>query len=89
MRRNDSQLTPLIVLFLVLGGIGFVGYHIYLSVNKIQESASKNMGKNITFTKDGMRVGVKEVNTEKYVDATQRVFVGVWNQHNSSGDRKR
>lgn len=28
-----------------------------------------------------MRVNVKEVKTENYVDATQKVLVDVWNQH--------
>ncbi|OAA54508.1 hypothetical protein SPI_08754 [Niveomyces insectorum RCEF 264] len=77
-----GQLFPLVVLFLVLGGFAFVGYHIYRSVAQIQTQATKNIGrKNITFTKDGMRVNVKELETEKYVDRTQKVFVGVWNQH--------
>lgn len=28
--------------------------------------------KNVLFTKDGMKVGVKEVNNEEYADRTQR-----------------
>ncbi|KJR79910.1 uncharacterized protein SPSK_00597 [Sporothrix schenckii 1099-18] len=81
-RSLIGQLVPLVVLFMVIGGLAFVGYQIYLSVNKIQAQATKNIGnKNITFTKDGMRVNVKEVKNEKYVDATQKVFVDVWNQH--------
>lgn len=77
-----GQIIPLVVLFAVIGGLGFVGYQIYLSVTKIQEQASKNIGnKNFTFTKDGMRVNVKEVKNENYVDATQKVLVDVWNQH--------
>ncbi|CAK7245910.1 MAG: hypothetical protein STHCBS139747_007515 [Sporothrix thermara] len=81
-RSMIGQLLPLVVLFIVVGGLAFVGYQIYLGVNKIQENASKNIGnKNISFTKDGMRVNVKEVKNEKYVDATQKVFVDVWNQH--------
>lgn len=76
------QLVPLVVFFIFIGGLAFVGYQIYLGVNKIQAQATKNIGnKNITFTKDGMRVNVKEVKNEKYVDATQKVFVDVWNQH--------
>ncbi|EPE03656.1 hypothetical protein F503_01914 [Ophiostoma piceae UAMH 11346] len=77
-----GQIVPLVVLFAVIGGLGFVGYQIYLSVTKIQEQATKNIGnKNFTFTKDGMRVNVKEVKNENYVDATQKVLVDVWNQH--------
>ena len=80
--NSTSQIVPLVVLFAVLGGLGFVGYQIYLSATKIQEQATKNIGnKNFTFTKDGMRVNVKEVKNEHYVDATQKVLVDVWNQH--------
>lgn len=35
--------------------------------------------KNVVFTKDGMRVGVKQVKTENYVDATQSWVVKAWN----------
>jgi len=40
--------------------------------------------KNVVFTKDGMKVGVKHVETEKYVDATQNWVVKAWNLHNSA-----
>lgn len=35
--------------------------------------------KNVVFTKDGMKVGVKEVKNESYVDATQGFLVKAWN----------
>ena len=35
--------------------------------------------KNVVFTKDGVKVGVKHVETEKYVDATQSWVVKAWN----------
>ena len=63
-----------------------MGYHIYLSVAKIQAQASQKMGnKNVVFTKDGLRVGVKHVENEKYVDATQGWVVKAWNL--SQGDK--
>ena len=30
------------------------------------------------FTKDGMKVGVKEIKTESYVDSTQSILVKAW-----------
>ena len=33
----------------------------------------------MVFTKDGMKVGVKDVNTESYVDTTQSFLVKAWN----------
>lgn len=35
--------------------------------------------KNVVFTKDGAKVGVKEVSAEQYADKTQRAFVKTWN----------
>lgn len=35
--------------------------------------------KNVVFTKDGVRVGIKHVATEKYVDQTQSWVVKAWN----------
>lgn len=41
---------------------------------------SQRMGKkNVVFTKDGLTVGVKHVENEKEVDATQRYLVNAWN----------
>jgi hypothetical protein len=35
--------------------------------------------KNVVLTKDGLKVGVKEVRTESYVDTTQTFLVKAWN----------
>jgi hypothetical protein len=35
--------------------------------------------KNVVFTKDGLKVGVKEMKTENYVDTTQSFLVKAWN----------
>lgn len=75
-----SQTLPLVILLLLVGGLGWLGYQIYLSVTKIQQTASQKMGsKNVVFTKDGLKVGVKQVKEENYVDATQSWVVKAWN----------
>ncbi|KAK8084519.1 hypothetical protein PG997_005790 [Apiospora hydei] len=80
MASTFGQLFSLLVLFLFVGGAVFVGYHIWASVGKIQQSAADRMArKNVVFTKDGMRVGVKQMEQERYVDATQSWFVKAWN----------
>ncbi|KAK3689983.1 hypothetical protein B0T22DRAFT_481165 [Podospora appendiculata] len=75
------QILPLLITFAIIGGLAFLGYQIYLSVVKIQAQASKKLSsKNVTFTKDGgVRVAVKDVRNEDYVDSTQRAFVKAWN----------
>ncbi|CAJ2508573.1 Uu.00g135990.m01.CDS01 [Anthostomella pinea] len=79
-----SQVLPLLILLVFLAGAAVVGYHIYVSATKIRQNASQSMAKkNVVFTKDGMRVGVKHVENERYVDATQSWFVKAWNMSSS------
>ncbi|KAJ4349097.1 hypothetical protein N0V95_004878 [Ascochyta clinopodiicola] len=74
------NLVPLVILFLVVGGIGWVGYQIYLYSNQLAERGVRKMEKkNVVFSKDGARVGVKEVSAEEYADKTQKAFVRTWN----------
>ncbi|KAL7620037.1 hypothetical protein AAE478_010586 [Parahypoxylon ruwenzoriense] len=78
-----SQLLPLVILFAIIGGVAFVGYQVYLSANKIRDNAERSMAKkNVVWTKDGLKVGVKHVEQEKYVDATQSWVVKAWNMGN-------
>lgn len=68
-----SSLLPLVFLFLFLALAAVVGFVVYQIANDVQGQTRKKMEKrNISFTKDGMRVGVKEKTTEKYADDTQR-----------------
>lgn len=65
---------------MVIAALAWLGLQIYQSVVKIQEQANKKMGKkNVVFTKDGLRVGVKQVENEAYVDKTQSWLVKAWN----------
>jgi hypothetical protein len=53
---------------------------IYLYSNELAERGVRKMEKkNVVFTKDGAKVGVKEVSAEQYADKTQRAFVKTWN----------
>lgn len=75
-----GNLIPLVILFLVIGGMSWVGYQIYLYTNQLADRGIHKMEKkNIVFTKDGARVGVKEMRAEDYADKTQRAFVKTWN----------
>lgn len=67
-----SKLVPLVVLFIVLAFMGFVGYAVYTIVTDVADKTSKKMEqKNVSFGKEGMKIGVKEVKNENYVDQTQ------------------
>jgi len=73
-------LIPLIILFVVVAVIGGVGYVIYSIVNDIANKTEKRMKKhNVTFGKDGMKIGVKEIKDEDYKAKTQNVLVNTWN----------
>ena len=53
---------------------------IYLYSNELAERGVRKMEKkNVVFTKDGARVGVKELSAEQAADRTQRAFVKTWN----------
>ncbi|KAH8819699.1 hypothetical protein F5884DRAFT_761451 [Xylogone sp. PMI_703] len=79
-RSALSKLLPLFFLFAVVFFFAFIGYHLYLSVQKISSTASQKMdAKHISLHRDGMKVGVKELKNERYVDKTQNVLVKAWN----------
>ena len=85
-----SALVPLIVTVLLLIVAAVVGFVAYTIVTSIREETNKKMQKrNITVSRDGMKVGVKDLNTESYVDRTQNVLVQVWNNASWPGYKSR
>jgi len=59
-------------------------------MQKISAAASEKMEKkNVVFTKDGMKVGVKELKNESYVDTTQSFMVKAWNLSSWPGYKSR
>ncbi|KAG5927819.1 hypothetical protein E4U42_001735 [Claviceps africana] len=80
MASTIGKLIPLLIAVIFVSAIGWVLYHVYDSATKIRDTASERMGKkNVVFTKEGMRVGVKNVQNESYVDKTQSWVVKAWN----------
>ncbi|KAL9126599.1 MAG: hypothetical protein Q9217_004373 [Psora testacea] len=75
-----SKLVPLVLLFLGLAFAAFVAFAIYSIAVDIADKTSKKMEKkNVSFGREGMKIGVKEVKTENYVDQTQSLLVKAWN----------
>ncbi|TGO81116.1 hypothetical protein BPOR_1341g00010 [Botrytis porri] len=80
MLPTNSKLLPLLIFLIVVGAFAFVGYQVYLVTQQVSKSASDKMAsKNVSFTKDGVKVGVKELKNESYVDKTQGFLVKAWN----------
>ena len=68
-----SKVVPLLVFFVVLIIAAFISYVVYTIATDVAQKTSKKMEKkNISFGKEGMKIGVKEVGNENYVDQTQR-----------------
>ncbi|KAL2810702.1 hypothetical protein BJX63DRAFT_434087 [Aspergillus granulosus] len=75
-----NRLVPLaivLVLAIVLAVVGFIAYSIIQEVSN--KTKTKMEKRNVMFTKDGMKVGVREVNEEEYVDRSQSILVNMWN----------
>ncbi|KAI4848023.1 hypothetical protein E4T44_04179, partial [Aureobasidium sp. EXF-8845] len=63
------NLIPLIVLLVFVAGFAFVGYQMYLWTNDLANQGKSHMEKkNVSFSKDGMKVGVKEMSEEEYAN---------------------
>lgn len=68
-----SDLLPLFLLVLALTVAAAIAYIIYSVATEVAAKTSQKMEeKNVVFSKEGMRVGVREVRGEDYVGKTQR-----------------
>jgi len=75
-----SKIVPLVILFLVLVILAAVGFVAYQIANDVSDKTRKKMEKrNISFTKEGMKVGVKEKSAEQQTDSAQSMIVKIWN----------
>ena len=67
------SLIPLIVLIVVIVVLAVVGYIAYSIIQDVSKNTREKMeGRNVVFSKDGMKVGVKELKDEDYRDRSQR-----------------
>lgn len=74
------NLFPLILLLVFVGIVAAVGFIVYSIVQDVGKNTRAKMErKNIAFTRDGMKVQVKEVKDEAYKDQTQSVLFNMWN----------
>ena len=69
-----GKILPLIITLVVLAIGAFVGFVIYSIATDVADKTSKKMEqKNVIFSKDGMKVGVKELKGEDFVGSTQKL----------------
>ncbi len=68
-----SNLIPLIILVIVLAVLAVVGFVVYSIVTEVSNTTRQKLErKNVSFSKEGMKVGVKHVSQEEQEDAAQR-----------------
>ena len=68
-----NSIVPVIILFLVVLLFAVIGFVVYTIIQDISDKTKAKMEKkNIKFSKDGMKVSMKEVRDEDYKDQTQR-----------------
>src|SRR5947208_3095103 len=72
-----SKVAPLLIFFALVGVIAVVLLQVAKTAGDIADKAGKKLEKkNVLVTKEGVKVGVKELRTENYVDRTQRYANG-------------
>ncbi|EFE31968.1 uncharacterized protein ARB_01221 [Trichophyton benhamiae CBS 112371] len=70
-----SRLLPVILVILLVVALAAVGLVIYSIAMDVKDNTKKKMEKkNVAFSREGAKVGVKEMQAEEYQDRTQRYF---------------
>jgi beta-lactam-binding protein with PASTA domain len=65
-------ILSLILLFVFVGVLAAIGFVVYSIAHDVGHQTKKKMEKkNISFTKDGLKVGVKEKTAEQQTDDAQ------------------
>ena len=69
-----KNLLPLFFLTLFVAVLAAVGYVVYSIVQDVSKNTREKMErKHVVFSKDGMKVEVKEIKDEEYKDRSQRL----------------
>lgn len=70
-----SQIISFIILLVVVAVVAAVGFVAYSIAHDVGHHTRKKLErKNVSFTRDGMKVGVKERSAEHEQDAAQRYY---------------
>ncbi|OJD18523.1 hypothetical protein AJ78_01439 [Emergomyces pasteurianus Ep9510] len=67
-----NRLIPLLILIVVVGIVAVIGFVTWGIVMAVKAQTKKEMEKkHVTISRDGVTVGVKELNDEQYKDISQ------------------
>ena len=68
-----ARILPLIILLVVVSVLAVIGYIAWSIAQEVTRNTRSQMEKkNVSWTRDGMKVGVKELKDEEYKDRSQR-----------------
>jgi 5-bromo-4-chloroindolyl phosphate hydrolysis protein len=71
-KKSGHPLLPLLILIIVLGFLALVGFVVYSIARDIAQKAAQKLEEHdVSFSKKGMEIKVKEMKEEDYVGATQ------------------
>ena len=75
MAKNSAvgNLLPLIIVVILLAVLAVIGFVVYTITNDVSKQTRHKLEKrNISFTKEGAKVGVKEKSAEQQQDQAQK-----------------
>ncbi|EGD84635.1 hypothetical protein H112_08350 [Trichophyton rubrum D6] len=85
-----SRLLPVVLVILLVVALAAVGLVIYSIAMDVKDNTKKKMEKkNVAFSREGAKVGVKEMQAEEYQDRTQSVLVNMWENSGTGQTRGR
>ncbi|EGE01926.1 hypothetical protein TMEN_1776 [Trichophyton mentagrophytes] len=85
-----SRLLPVILVILLVVALAAIGLVIYSIAMDVKDNTKKKMEKkNVAFSREGAKVGVKEMQAEEYQDRTQSVLVNMWENSGTGQTRGR
>lgn len=68
-----QKVIPLVLLLLFVAVLAAIGYVVYTIARDVSKNTREKMErKHVLFTKDGMKVEMKQMEDEQYKDRTQR-----------------
>ncbi|PLN74601.1 hypothetical protein BDW42DRAFT_198192 [Aspergillus taichungensis] len=76
----SNPILPLIILLVAVAIFAVIGYIAWTTATEVTRNTRSHMEKkNVMFSRDGLKVGVKELQDEEYKDRSQSVLVNMWN----------
>jgi len=85
MAATFWELLPAIIVFVILSAVGVAGYILKQRLPEMQRNARESLkARNLEFSNSGLKLGMKDVSNEQYLDNLQKAFVNTFNNSHSN-----